>query len=135
MQTKRLLRKDRPRLIPPSFSWVDHRLIRHDRLRDCDPPAWALYLFLVAVADADGLSFYSEASLARRLRVDLQTLACAREQLLRAELIAYERPLYQVLGLDPAGSASPNAVREDDAARSAGDILRAVLGAHGGAAR
>ena len=65
MHLKRLLRPDRVRRVPPQFSWVDHRLVRQQRLRDCEPPAWALYLFLVTVADARGLSFYSDASIAR----------------------------------------------------------------------
>ena len=42
MITKHLLRADRQRQIPPSFSWVDHRLIRHGHLRGCDHSAWAL---------------------------------------------------------------------------------------------
>src|SRR5947209_13693974 len=59
MITKHLLRADRQRQIPPSFSWVDHRLIRHRHLERRDHSAWALYLFLVTVADAQGLSYYS----------------------------------------------------------------------------
>jgi len=47
MIAKYLLRGDRQRQIPPSFSWVDHRLIRHLHLSQCDHSAWALYLFLV----------------------------------------------------------------------------------------
>ena len=58
MITKHLLRADRQRQIPPSFSWVDHRLIRHQHLQSCDPSAWALYLFLVTVGDVHGLSYY-----------------------------------------------------------------------------
>ena len=57
MIAKHLLRTDRQRQIPPSFSWVDHRLIRHAHLRGCDHSAWALYLFLVTVGDVQGLSY------------------------------------------------------------------------------
>ena len=63
-------------------------------------PACALYLFLVTVADAPGLSYYSEASIARRLSMDPARLAQARADLMRLSLIAYESPLYQVLALD-----------------------------------
>ena len=52
---------DRLRQIPPSFSWVDHRLVRHESSGPCDHSAWALYLFLVTVADVQGLSYYSDA--------------------------------------------------------------------------
>ena len=65
MINKHLLRPDRLRQIPPSFSWVDHRLVRHEHLRHTGPVAWALYLFLVTVADAEGLSYYSDASIVR----------------------------------------------------------------------
>lgn len=128
---KRLIRLDRRRTVPTQFSWVDHRLVRHQRLRDCEPPAWALYLFLVTVADAEGLSYYSDASLGRHLHLDAVSLARARQQLVTADLVAYESPLYQVLGLAPPTPApSPRASE----VRSAGDILRAVLGSGGGAA-
>ncbi len=103
---KHLLRADRQRQIPPSFSWVDHRLIRHHHLSPCDHSAWALYLFLVTVADVQGLSFYSEAAIGRHVHLDPRQLASARQQLEQAQLIAYEKPLYQVLALPP-GAPEP----------------------------
>ena len=62
----------------------------------------ALYLFLVTVADARGLSFYSERSIGRYLAMAADGLDHARKELLRADLIAYRKPLYQVLSLDAA---------------------------------
>ena len=56
MIDKRPIRPERLRQVPSGFSWVDHRLIRHRRLEGCPHPAWALYLFLVTVGDAQGLS-------------------------------------------------------------------------------
>lgn len=91
------------RRVPPQFSWVDHRLIRENRLEGCLPETWALYLFLVTVADAEGLSYYADPTLQQRLGCSEDRLRTARSQLLRAGLIAYEAPLYQVLGLEPAG--------------------------------
>jgi glutathione S-transferase len=75
MLNKPPLRPDRLRQIPTSFSWVDHRLIRHEYLRGADPTAWALYLFLLTVADAQGLSYYSDASIARHLNLDALTVS------------------------------------------------------------
>ena len=43
--------------------------MRDNRLSACEPPALALFLVLVTVADAQGLSYYSEASLARLIHV------------------------------------------------------------------
>ena len=128
MIDKRPIRPDRLRQVPSGFSWVDHRLIRHRRLEGCPHSAWALYLFLVTVGDAQGLSYYSDASLCRRLQIDPGQLAAARRQLEAADLIAYAKPLYQVLALqDPAGAvASPEAPRLGQAV-AVGDILRRAL--------
>lgn len=127
MTHKKLLRPDRQRQIPPHFSWVDHQLIRQHRLRDCEHSAWALYLFLVTVADVQGLSYYSDGSLTRTLKLDGLGLAKARRQLIDAQLIAYQRPLYQVLGILQRSTTSADRTAEGPT-RSAADILRQALG-------
>jgi hypothetical protein len=131
MIAKHLLRPDRQRQVPPSFSWVDHRLIRQRLLNPCDHAAWALYLFLITVGDVQGLSYYSDAAIGRHLKMDLLQLAAARQQLQRADLIAYRKPLYQVLSVPEAPTSAPVEQRSGQL-QSAGDILRRVLG--GGAA-
>ena len=122
MIQKRLLRPDRLRQVPPSFNWVDHRLVRDHHLERCDCTSLALYLFLVTVCDVQGLSYYSDASVCRRLKIDALQLSGARSQLEQTGLIAFHKPLYQVLGLDPveAGAASPRAGQT----RSVADILQ-----------
>lgn len=129
MIIKHLLRTERQRQIPPSFSWVDHRLIRHAHLRRCDHSAWALYLFLVTVGDVQGLSYYSDAAISRHLKMELLQLSAARQQLLQADLIAYRKPLYQVLSLpDPAAPVPPASEPQRACqAQSVGDILRKAL--------
>jgi hypothetical protein len=97
---KRVICQGRVRKVPAQFSWVDQRLVRDRHIERCDAFAAALYLFLVTVADAKGLSYYSDASLARRLSMEPGRLGQARQALVGAGLIAYERPLYQVLALD-----------------------------------
>jgi hypothetical protein len=67
MPHKRVLRPERLRQVPPQFSWIDQRLVRDRHLERCDVQALALYLVLVTVADAKGLSYYGEASLTRLL--------------------------------------------------------------------
>lgn len=130
MMQKKILRPDRLRQVPAQFSWLDQRLVRENFLRHGEPTAWALYLVLVIVADAQGLSYYSEATLSRLLQLDLVTLAQARQQLVRAELLAYHKPLYQVLALPPAAAAP--ASQRSGQSLSVGDILRRVV--QGGAA-
>jgi hypothetical protein len=100
MPIKRVLCPERVRNVPAQFSWVDHRLVRDRHIDRCDAQAGALYLFLVTVADTQGLSYYSDAVLGRRLSMSPARLSQARADLLRAGLIAYQRPLYQVLALD-----------------------------------
>lgn len=103
---KRLICPQRIRKVPDQFSWVDHRLIRDRHIDRCSHRAAALYLFLVAVADAQGLSYWSDPSIEKRLSLDDRQLESARAELVRAGLIAYEKPLYQVLSLDESPIAS-----------------------------
>jgi hypothetical protein len=98
------------RHVPAQFSWVDQRLVRDRHLDHLDVYAAALYLFLVTVADAQGLSWYGDASTARRLSMDEVRLRRARDDLIRAGLLAYASPLYQILALDV--SWSPPALRQ-----------------------
>ena len=100
MASKRILCEQRLRHIPAQFSWIDQRLVFEGHLARCDAHAAALYLLLVIVADAQGLSYWGDARVARLLSTTTARLVRAREDLLRLDLIAYERPLYQVLALD-----------------------------------
>jgi hypothetical protein len=100
MTTKQVICINQVRKIPAQFSWVDHRLVRDRHIERMDAFAAALYLFLVTVADVQGLSYYADATLARALSMNLDRLSQARSDLIRAGLIAYQRPIYQVLSLD-----------------------------------
>jgi hypothetical protein len=89
---------------PPAtgWSWVDRRFLREhgDYL---SREAVLLYLFLAAVADRHGLSFYSDHTLTSRLRLTQPVLERAREELLDRDLIAHQLPLVQVLSLPSPG--------------------------------
>lgn len=122
---KVLLRPERLRHVPPRFTWCDQRLFRCGLTAHCGSDALALYLFLLTVADSRGLSFYSDTSISRLLRLDLPALTKARDQLLAADLIAFLKPDYQVLSL-PDASTPPPSQRIGQAA-TVGDILRRVL--------
>ena len=88
------------RKVPKQFSWVDQRLVREHYIDQLSHKACALYLFLLTVADAQGLSYYSEHSLCRRLSMTHPALHQARQELIQLGLLAYDHPLYQVLALD-----------------------------------
>ncbi len=100
-----MLRPERLRQVPEQFSWVDQALVQRHFIDRCDARAAALYLFLVTVSDAQGLSYYGEATLTARLHLSTEELVAARQQLLQIELVAYQAPLYQVLAL--SGNAPP----------------------------
>ena len=104
---KRLICPQRTRKVPKQFSWVDHRLVRDRYIDQCSHTAAALYLFLVTVADARGLSYYSDRCLAQRLNFTENQLRRARTELVRIGLIAWQEPLYQVLSMEPMPAPRP----------------------------
>lgn len=102
MIKKRVLVADRVRRPPPEgFSWIDRRFLR-DYAERLTGDAVVLYFFLAAVSDKHGLSFYSDSSMAARLRMREPAIAAAREELLIHDLVAHQAPLTQVLSLPPA---------------------------------
>ena len=100
---KRVLCPQRLRQVPRQFSWIDHRLVRDRHIVGRSAEALSLYLFLVTVADGSGLSYYSDQGICQLLPLDAAALAAARRELVAAGLIAYQKPLYQVLALDAPG--------------------------------
>ena len=107
------------RHIPTQFSWVDHRLVRDGHIEGRSPDSLALYLFLVTVADADGMSWYSDQALCRILSWEVSQLCEVRSELREAGLIAYRKPLYQVLDL----SVDPVPVSEHTVRRGTGEAV------------
>jgi len=108
MSVKKLLRPDRIRKIEGSFSWLDHRFITGGFLQDLSTVEILLYLFLVAVSDRNGLSFYHDDRVATLLKIDLPSLGKAREGLAVRSLVAYDPPLYQILSLPSCPVAVPS---------------------------
>jgi hypothetical protein len=103
---------DRLRRLPGSdgigFSWIDRRLVREGHLARLTPEAATLYFFLVTVADRDGVSYYGEAKVAERTGLDRGRVFEFVRELVRADLVAYRHPVYQVLSLPaPCPGATP----------------------------
>jgi len=101
MIVKSPILQHRVRRIPRSFSWVDHRLVRDRHIERCTHSQAALYLFLVCVGDDKGLSFYGDPALMEKLGMEQSTLEKARSGLVKNGLIAWQKPIYQVLSLEP----------------------------------
>ena len=116
---KQVLLPDRVRRPPPEgWSWIDRRFVR-DHASRLSHDAILLYFFLVAVSDKQGLSFYRDATIAVRLRMNEQAVVRAREELVTEDLVAYRVPLTQVLSLRP-----PVLVRRGGGLAQLGEIFR-----------
>ena len=88
MIQKHLLVPDRVRRPPhEGWSWVDRRFLREYASR-LSHEAILLYLFLAAVSDKHGLSYYRDTTAALRLRMDEQAVVRAREELIAEDLVA-----------------------------------------------
>lgn len=133
MLRKRVLRPERLRRVPAQFSWIDQRLVREHYLERCDAHALALYLFLLTVGDAQGLSYYADTTLCRYLSMDEPRLRQARRCLIDAGLIAYEAPLHQVLSLDPPAAPRTGGLQAIDSSLAALQARRCGRSEPGGA--
>lgn len=98
---------ERVRQVPKQFSWIDQCLVQEGHIDHLSHPAMGLYLFLVTVGDAHGVSFYSDKTLQKRLTLSQECLLAARQQLEVENLIAYQKPFYQVLALPSKDLLSP----------------------------
>jgi hypothetical protein len=127
MKRKVLIDPRRKRRIPPHFSWIDHRLIRDGIAKKCKIEAMGLYLFLVAVSDSEGLSFYGEKRISEEVNCSIDLVISLRSELMSAGLIAYREGIYQILDL---GIQFPElTVRRDTSGLyRAGDIAKELLG-------
>lgn len=94
----------RLRSLPKSYSWVDHCLVHEGHLKKLSSEAAMMYLFLVTVGDRSGISYYSDRSVSER--INLKSVSAAGQELVDADLIAYARPLYQVLSLPKSFTVS-----------------------------
>ena len=124
MISKTPILKNRIRKVPKQFSWVDHRLVRDRHIEKMSHPAAALYLFLVTVGDAKGLSYYGDESIMKCLCMDQSTLQIARSNLIQNGMIAWKKPLYQVLNLDISTAAKRSYM---DSPLSLGSILKKAV--------
>jgi hypothetical protein len=122
MIPKRILVPQRVRR-PPSrgWSWVDRGFLR-EHADYLSREAVLLYFFLAAVADRNGLSFYGDGTTAARLCLTVPAVVKARDELLARDLVAYDRPLTQVLSL-PLRPA-PRRTMPNSGLSQLGDLFR-----------
>ena len=99
MITKAPLDPDRVRKIAGSFAFIEHRFLRRGFFSALSHHQLLLYVFLVLVADRNGLSYYSYDKICILLRITLDDYIIARDALIEKDLIAFNGHLFQVLSL------------------------------------
>lgn len=100
------------RNIKGSFAWIDHRLMRNGFMETMTHPDIVLYLFLILVADKNGVSFYRKEKICEAISLDFSQFEIAKDRLINMKLVAFEgysvlspNGYYQVL---PIGAETPD---------------------------
>lgn len=99
MIKKEVLKSERIRKMEYPFGWIPQRFISCGFIKECSQNEVFLYIFLSIVSDRYGLSFYGDKTICRLLGISKETLDNSRRLLEERGLIAYRKPLYQVLSL------------------------------------
>ena len=135
MIEKQPLCPGRRRQITGSFAFIEHRFLRDGFWSSLNQHECLLYVFLVLVADRNGLSYYGYDKICTLLRCTLDDYLVARNGRIAKDLVAFDGHLFQVLSLPakPVGvSASllrtPEHRQQGDPA-TIRQIIRQSLGA------
>lgn len=122
MIQKQVLSPGRVRRLPKcDWSWVDRRFQRQFAAK-LSGDAVFLYYTLVAVSDKNGLSYYSDNSLALMIRASWPALSKARQELIDFNLLAYQAPLVQVLSLPSDEQRQPRVSPAQASSKASEDI-------------
>jgi hypothetical protein len=108
MIDKQPLCPERLRKITGSFAFIEHRFLRQGFWNTLNQHELLLYVFLVLVADRNGLSYYSYDKMCTLLRFTLDDYLVARNALIQKDLIAFDGHLFQVLSLPPPPVREPH---------------------------
>lgn len=112
-----------------AWGWVDLRVVTQGHLEEVGTAASLLYLFLCAVGDTAGLSFWSRARIGRILGLDEEVIHDAFDKLVVADLIARQGQVVQVLPLcDVTHSATASAHRSSSRPTAGSDQLATCTG-------
>lgn len=121
---KQPLDPERVRTIKGSFAFIEHRFLRDGFWAGLDPHQLLLYLFLVLVADRNGLSYYSFDKICTLVGLSLDEYIEARNDLIAKNLIASNGHLFQVLSLPEQVVSAPVAKSQDSEIRQLIDRAR-----------
>jgi hypothetical protein len=135
MMEKVMICPDRIRKITGTFGFIEHRFLKEGFFYTLTHHQLLLYLFLVLVADRNGLSFYSYDKMCTLLRITVDEFILARDGLIYKDLIAFDGRTFQLLSLPrhgpkPTPLKGPEQMRDKDPATIHQQILRSLGGNH-----
>ena len=107
MVRKKILNPDRVRRIKGGFSFIPHRFVTDGFMSSLNGSELLLYLFLVAVSDRYGLSFYSSTTICKLLEMTSGHYQKARQGLIEKDLIDFNGTVFQVLDLPASLGVHP----------------------------
>jgi hypothetical protein len=96
---KKTLYPHRIRKITSNFAFIEHRFLRDGFWSALDQHQLLLYVFLIIVADRNGLSYYSYDKICTLLKITVDDYIIARDALIAKDLIGFDGHLFQVLSL------------------------------------
>ena len=102
---REVIRPDRVRVIPQSFSFIDRELLHGGFLKDLKRDEILLYFFLTLVSGPEGTSYWSYRSISKLLKLTEEDVLHATAGLVKKGLVAFRFPTFQVLSLP--GRESP----------------------------
>lgn len=121
MIEKTPLHPNRIRTISGSFAWIPHRFLRAGFFAALSREELLLYLFLVLVADRQGLSYYGYDKICTLLGISVDEYIMGRNGLIDRDLLAFDGRLFQVLSLPQRPMPLPNAALTSQADMAAWD--------------
>jgi hypothetical protein len=129
MIEKQPLCPGRRRHITGSFAFIEHRFLRDGFWSRLTQHECLLYVFLVLVADRNGLSYYSYDTICTLLRFTLDDYLVARHGLIEKDLIAFDGHLFQVLSLpnQPVRAATSALPTPDDMQHGDPATIRQII--------
>ena len=93
----------------------------------CSTEALGLYLFLIAVSDCDGLSYYSDKSISREINCSEDVISHLRKELVIAGLLAFDGTIYQILDIAEVSQVS---TAQTQGTHSVSEMLEKMFGGH-----
>lgn len=99
MKERHVVRPDRVRTVPESFSWIDREILHSKYLEKLTCEETLLYFFLALVAGPEGTSFWGYRRIAKILKLSEVDILEATRGLIAKDLIDFRFPTYQVLSI------------------------------------